>query len=138
MKKETIIAIFLGVGTGIFIAILIIVNTRKNNSFKLETFQPATITPQITFTPKKNEPLLISSPKDASSTSADKVIITGKAPKNSILIFQSSGSEVVLKTTSSDFNTIFPLELGENTIKVTQYSEKTTDTRIFTIYRLLK
>lgn len=136
MKKETLIAVLLGVGTGILIAILIIVNTRKNSSFKFGAFQPATITPQITFTPKKNEPLLISAPKDGLSTSADKIIITGKAPKNSILIIQSPSHEDALKTTSSDFSIEFPLDLGENIVKVTQHLDKTTDTRTFTVYRL--
>lgn len=138
MKKETIIAIILGVGTGIIIAILIIINTQKNSTSTDNSYQSTTITPEITFTPKKTEPLLITSPRDGSSTTSSTVQIKGKAPKGSTIIFQSASEELAIKTKSPEWSVNFPLSLGENMIKVVQYLDKTSDTRQFKIYKISK
>ncbi|OGK16451.1 hypothetical protein A2690_03835 [Candidatus Roizmanbacteria bacterium RIFCSPHIGHO2_01_FULL_39_12b] len=136
MKRETLIATTLGVTTGIIIAILIIFNTQKNGNQQLNTFRSIIVTPQITFEPKKNEPLLITGPKNGATTSDNEITITGKAPRGSLIVFQSATNEVVEKTKSSQFSASFKLEPGENVIRVVQYLGKTTESRELTIYKL--
>ncbi len=136
MKKETIIAVILGIGTGVIIAVLIIANSQKNNTSQAGTYEPATITPEITFEPKKTEPLLITSPIDKAIIANSSVLITGKAPKGSLIVVQSPYNEIAKKTTSSEFKLDFELEEGENIIEVTQYLDKTIDNRKITLYKI--
>lgn len=122
MKRETIIAIVLGVVMGALIAIFLILNVREKaiSEKKIITTQP---TPTLIIEKKEVEALEITSPKNDSSVNKDTITITGKAKKNSIIVFNSPSGERALKPEDSEFSIIFPLSLGQNIIKITAYNE---------------
>lgn len=135
MKKETIFAIILGVLTGVIMAVLIIVNSNKNTFFTPDTtLTNPSISPSIKFNTKKINPLLITNPANNVIFNHAKIKITGTCSKNAFLLLQSDSTEIALKTSASTFSIPYTLKTGENTIKITQYVDKTSDSREITIY----
>lgn len=134
MKKETIIAIILGVGTGIVIAVAILFATGRG------TLQPkkiiaGNITPTISIGSETIKPLTITTPQDKSTTDKATAHIKGSAEKNSLIVAHSAKSEVTLNTEeNSQFDFDFPLFPGENIIKITSYRGTAIDSQTLTIY----
>lgn len=126
MKKEVGLAIFFGVGLGLFVAFLMVFQIRK--------IQPKgtaiTPTPQIRITEEKTDSgLQITEPKNDSITSKKTVNVTGHAEKDSLVVVQSPLDEQVTKLTKDTFSIPFNLALGENVINITVYPS-TTSARI--------
>src|SRR3990167_9439134 len=128
MKKETTIAIILGVITGVVMAILIILNSNKTSKPSNNMLQPS-ISPLVQFNTKKGSPLLITSPANKLISSSSSITITGSCAKNALLVFQSASFESAIKTDASSFSTPVTLKTGENKFKITQYVDKTIDSR---------
>lgn len=134
MKKETIIAIILGIGAGIGIAFFLVRQsgtTPRNNDVILDE-----ITPTISLESSDIEPLLIQSPDPDTVTEDDTIDISATAPEGSLVVIQTVLEEIVLENTSKSFTETLDLIPGENVIKITAYNEKNIDTRTLVVYSI--
>src|SRR5690348_239406 len=125
MKKETVVALILGVGFGIGIAIFLIFTAKEKSISQKKVIIPPI--PTLTAFIPKEQSLLVSSPTNAQVFSKNTVTIQGKAEKNSLIVIQSPTSERVFKTVDGNFTIPFPLSLGENVIRITAYESSVTD-----------
>lgn len=135
MKKETILAIILGLILGSAFALILITNIKENGSKKKKIASP-TQAPTIKPTVMKIEPFTIIEPPPNYLTNKETVILKGKAEKNSLIVIQSPTSEKVFKTTKNDFSLEFPLSLGENLIRITNYQKNNTEEKLLKVYYL--
>lgn len=137
MKKESIIAIFLGISLGTAIALTMVAATKNNqkNNSKL----PVTPTIQIELeNDKKTTSFDVSAPQSGEIVSDEKITITGKSPKNSIVVVQSAIGEQINKTENETFSINTPLKPGENNIHLVSYFDGEAHEKNITIYRLSK
>lgn len=135
MKKETIVAIILGVVFGVFFSLLIINFTKKKSEInKDEILTQAK--PTLVVSPIKNQSLEISDPKQEEIVTKDVIALKGKGEKNSLLIIQSPQEEKILKLENEDFSTEIKLTLGENIIKITNYQQNNIDQKTVKVYYL--
>ena len=124
MKKETVVAVILGVGFGLIVAVFMVVRTRPQTTQNIKT-----ITNSISNEPTKqiNQSLVtnleIVSPKDNAVIKDKIVTITGKATKNSMIIIQSPVKDIIIKNKETNFKVDMPLSLGENIIQVNVYPD---------------
>ncbi|EKE13957.1 MAG: hypothetical protein ACD_12C00731G0002 [uncultured bacterium] len=125
MKKETIIAIFLGLLFGGVVAIFI---SLKSKDIELSTNK-------VIAPPKENisisnltgiemEPLELSEPANNAIFEKNVIHFKGTAAKNSLIIIQSPIKDLVVKNTQGKFDLEFPLALGENSIKMVVYPKE--------------
>lgn len=122
MKKETIIAILLGVGLGLVVAVLVTLKTRHKETQKVSPISNQLhVTPTVIAKPMQTSILEISEPQDGAITTTNSVLIKGHAPKDSLIIIQSPLETITLKNDTEDFSQKFSLALGENIIVVTAY-----------------
>jgi len=123
MKKESLIAIFLGVIFGLITASLIVDNLLKNNLEKVKSLpqkkEKNVITPVKTFNLKL---LSIEKPKNNLIVYEDKITIEGSADKDSLIVIQSPVEDEIFQNKKERFKIDFPLALGENVIKIVVYS----------------
>lgn len=133
MKKETSIAIFLGIIAGIGIAIFVILNSRGVTQDSGETIL-GDVSPTLAITTEDIDPLTISSPEDESVVDTNSIRIEGSTQAGALVIIQTPLQEDVIQSENGDFSSEVELVSGENEIKVTAYSEKNIDTRTLTIY----
>lgn len=125
MKKETAIAILLGVGLGLIFAIGVTLKTRNKDTKKVTPISHTlNITPSVTAKSAQSGTLEISEPEDGSIAAANSVVIKGKAPKNSLIVIQSPVQTFTFTNDTEEFSQKFSLALGENVIIVTAYPEK--------------
>lgn len=122
MKKETGIAIFLGVTFGIVLSLVMILKTKDSqmgkskpltNEKKVVTAIPKTEAVSTTFK--------ILEPQNKQITSSKTVTIKGQAEQDALLVVQSPIKDLVVKLEKKDFSISFPLALGENVIGLTLY-----------------
>lgn len=123
MKKETIIAIVLGVIFGVVVAGVMIFKTKgvmtKNTNPVIST---TSVTPTITVSKtSQSQAFSIQQPDTDTIQSTKTLSIVGKAIKDSLIIVQSPISSLSLKNDKEDFKTDFPLALGENIIHISVY-----------------
>ena len=122
MKKETIIAVFLGIAFGGILAFFLIV---KNKEFQLNKNKVIAPTGTMTQTSVKETinivPLEITEPNENSVVNKNSVRIKGKVTKGSLIIIESPINDMVFKNEKEDFSVDFPLALGENAIKFVVY-----------------
>ncbi len=121
MKKETSIAIGMGIVFGLVFSFLVITNTQKNQSVsrKIQTDKSRTVT--TTDQQTIEQPVTISSPQDGMIIGSPSVTIKGKADKGSFIVIQTPIKDVSLTTQSEDFSYSIPLSLGENVIHISVY-----------------
>jgi hypothetical protein len=125
MKKETIIAIVLGVVAGLGVAVVMLEKAREHQMTNTQA-----ISSNVQLTPKvasnQLQILGISTPDDGSISSQKSTEIKGKASKNALLIVQSPLKTIVQKMDADTFDIKnFPLTLGENIIRVSVYPKGT-------------
>lgn len=125
MKKETYIAVFLGVGLGIFAAIVMVLKTRES---KVEKPLPvptnaAKETPIAPINTADFQTFEISEPQNNSIVNKNSISIKGKAPKDSLILIQSPIKEVSLKNENDNFSVDMPLVFGENVIRIAVYAK---------------
>ncbi len=135
MKKETIIAIILGLTLGACIAIALILSAHRKEITEKKVIN-SNVSPTIVNLTNTVEQFDISNPKNNSSVTKDTITIKGNAPSNSLLIIQSKNTEKNIKTTSGSFSTDFPVSYGENVIRVTAYIGIGINDKVITIYRI--
>lgn len=124
MKKETIIAIFLGIFFGGLFGFFLITKNKEEEIKKNKTIVPTEIQAKKVVNQKINfQPLEITDPNDSSITDQNTIIIRGKATKNSLIIVQSPIKDIVYKNKNENFSIEMPLALGENVIKIVSYPE---------------
>jgi hypothetical protein len=125
MKKETPIAIFLGIFLGALLAVFIITKNREKQLEKTKTIAPSiTITPKHTNQVTTEQSFEITSPSDGDIVSKNTITIAGKSVKGSTIIIQSPIKEIVQKNEAGSFSIDFPLAFGENTIQITIYNKE--------------
>ena len=122
MKKESIIAILLGVGLGLIVAVLVTIKTRHKETQKVSPISNELhVTPTVMAKLIQTSTLEISEPQMGAISATNSIIIKGHAPKNTLIIIQSPLQTITLKNDTEDFSQKFPLALGENIIIVTAY-----------------
>lgn len=125
MKKETIIAVVLGIGLGILVAVGIVI---KNRQFEIQKMKAISLT-QITPTPfSRNistETLEITEPQTGAIITTNSVSIKGKVSKGSLIVIQSQLKTQVIKDAPEELSVTFPLALGENSIDIVTYPKDT-------------
>jgi len=120
MKKETSIAVGMGIVFGLIFSFLVIVNTQKNQSVSQKT--PAQKNrPVKTQQQTIVQPILISEPNDSVIVGEASVKIKGKTDKNSFVVIQSQIKDVSFTTKTEEFEYTIPLSLGENIIHISAY-----------------
>ncbi|MBI2641130.1 hypothetical protein HYW87_00860 [Candidatus Roizmanbacteria bacterium] len=125
MKRETTIAILLGMLLGGLVAVVIIVKNRQQLLGKTKTIAPISktgVNPTVNAFNYQN--LELSDPQDGQIFEKNSMTIKGKVDPGSLITIQSPIKDLVFKNEKKDFSTEFPLALGENTITVTAYSKK--------------
>lgn len=125
-KSEIIIAVFVGLTTGLAFSYLLyalnkkpVISKRKQTVEKVTSLSP--------FTTKKSMDqkaviahLTILSPIDKSIVSSSKITITGQSPKNSTIILLSENEEKIMEMTSKEnFQIETNLVDGENQLNLT-------------------
>lgn len=135
MKKETVIAIVLGIATGVAVAFFLIIKSQDKKTEEKQLVTPQ-ISPTIKILQQQPTRLDISAPVNASSSDSDQVTIKGSAGKNALIVIHSATSEKAIKNTDGNFSTTFPLSIGENIIKITEYDGNAVEERSLTIYYL--
>ena len=125
MKKETIIAVFLGLLFGAVVAIFI---SLKSKDIELSTNKviapPKENVLSVNLTGIEMQPLDISEPADRAIFEKNIIRFKGTAVKDSLIIIQSPIKDLVVKNTQGKFDLEFPLALGENSIKIAVYPKE--------------
>ncbi len=126
MKKETVIAIMLGIVFGVIVAVVMVVKTKDQQIDKVKPMNTALhITPTISVNNTQFQPLQITSPETGVIVDKNAVTITGKASKDALIVIQSPIKTMIMKVTSETFSADFPLAFGENVITVSEYQKDT-------------
>ncbi|GIW65000.1 MAG: hypothetical protein KatS3mg092_0933 [Patescibacteria group bacterium] len=141
MKKETLIAIFMGLIFGGFFGIFLINKNKDLSLSKNKILAPTSI---LTQKNSQNNvvdfiPLEIKEPNDYFITNENNIDIVGKATKDSLIVVQTPIKDIVYKNEKEDFKINIPLALGENVIKIVDYpKDKTFDSqeKILRVYYL--
>lgn len=133
MKKETIIAITLGILAGVGIAIFTIRSTQLNKSTSDEILTDQ-VTPTVSIETSDIKPLLINEPDDQSVVTKSSVTVKGTAENDSLIVIQTPEYEKTLIPENNLFEDEIPLFEGENVILVTAYIDKNIDTRTLKVY----
>lgn len=120
MKKETSIAIVMGIVFGLLFSFLVIVNTQKNQSVSQKTSTQKT-RPVTTEQQTVAQPMTITEPSDGAVIADPSVTIKGKTDKNSLVIVQTQVKDISFTTKSEEFEQSVPLTLGENVIHINAY-----------------
>ena len=139
MKKESLIAIILGLFFGFVFAVFIVIILSQNKLEKRKILvsekNVATLSPakKIDFTP-----LTIDKPNNNIIVNKDQISIEGSVDKDSLIIIQSPIKDLVLQNKEKKFTVDFPLALGENVIKIVVYPKhsniKTQEKTLFIYY----
>lgn len=142
MKKESLIAVVLGLTFGLIFSIILIQSNKKppketkeiniNSSLKSPTIIP--VKDNKTEVPT----LTITSPQDNLITSQNRIEIKGEAPKNSLIIIQNVNNEKIFENKNKKFTVEIPLNYGANQLTIFAYP-KNIQTALFkklTIYYL--
>jgi len=125
MKKETIIAIILGLLFGGVVAIFISLKSKDIELSKNKVIAPPKeniVSPNLTST--EMQPLDLTEPANNAIFDKDIIRFKGTAVKDSLIIIQSPMKDVVVKNTNGKFDIEFPLALGENSIKMVVYPKE--------------
>lgn len=141
MKKETTIAIFMGITFGVILS-LIMVSRTKSRSTNLTNKKNVNDASQIvTPIPQtgKDFSFEVTTPPNNVIVSKNAISISGKISADSLVVIQSPIKDVILNTTKTTFSADFPLALGENVIHIvvypkdSQYKSQEKELRVFYI-----
>ncbi|QQS43840.1 hypothetical protein IPM65_06935 [Candidatus Roizmanbacteria bacterium] len=128
MKQETIVAIVFGILLGAGAGLFVLFQTNNSDEAKvipIESDDKKVITQPVTASTSQAQ-LVVSSPEPGAVVNEDTVTISGKAPLNGLIVFQSQVAEEILKNEKGDFSVEMPLALGENVIQISVYSGSST------------
>jgi len=125
MKKETIIAIILGLFFGGVVAIFISLKSKDIELSKNKVIAPPKeniVSPNLTSA--EMQPLDLTEPANNAIFDKDIIRFKGTAVKDSLIIIQSPMKDVTVKNINGKFDIEFPLALGENSIKMVIYPKE--------------
>jgi len=123
MNRETIIAISMGVGLGVIVALVVLFQSNKGDETKVVAVKPnQAITKEKSTQPSAPKLLTLTSPEQGSVVDSDTVTIAGKVQKNSLIVVQSPVFEHTFKNKQDTFHIDVDLALGENVIQISAYS----------------
>ena len=144
MKKEVLLAIFLGFGLGLIITFGIWTANKslqqlknRNTNTMVSPSPDANITPEPTRA-QQDAPLqlTVTSPEDESLSNQDSVTVTGKASaKANIIIVYEDGEKIIQADDSGNISQEIDLVGGYNTIVITTFDNdgnESTETRVVT------
>ena len=122
MKKETLIAIFLGIGLGLIVAIVVTLKTKRTDTKKVTPISNTLkVTPAVTAKSLQTATFEISEPQAEAIITKNSVVIKGHAPKESLIVIQSPIQTLTFINETELFEKNFPLALGENVILIAAY-----------------
>ncbi|MEN9328168.1 MAG: Glucodextranase, domain [Candidatus Parcubacteria bacterium] len=127
MKKETLIAVILGIMFGVVVAFFMIFKTKDQQTQKVKPLTTSTmqVTPTVPVKNTEYQPLAISEPEAGIITDKNSITIKGSTGKDALIVIQSPLKSVTFKNDKEDFSAVFPLAFGENVILVTAYPKDT-------------
>lgn len=123
MKREGIIAVIIGIGLGAIVGVVFLVFfSQQDQVAQSETISnvPEGET-QVREVQNRDFQFSISEPSNFSVARVDTISVTGKASRNSLLVIQSAGTDIVREINSEQFTVDINLALGENNIHFTLY-----------------
>lgn len=120
MKKETSLAVGMGIVFGLVFSFLVIANTQKNQSVSQKTSTQKT-RPVTTEQQTVAQPITITEPNDGAIIPSASVTIKGKTDKNSFIIIQTQIKDMSFTNKTEQFEYNVPLSLGENVIHISAY-----------------
>lgn len=142
MKKESLIAVFLGLTFGLIFSMILIQSHKKPPKKTKELNINTSLKSPTIATAKniKNEvpTLTITSPQDNLITYQNRIEIKGEAPKSSLIIIQNVNNEKIFENKNTKFTVELPLNYGANQLTIFAYP-KNIQTALFkklTIYYL--
>ncbi len=122
MKKETSIAILLGISFGLILSFFMITKTKDKSLEKTKTLsneKKATIATHNLIT--QEQTFKISSPQNKAIVNTKTVTIKGTVEKDALVVIQSPVKDMVFKSDRTNFSVDFPLAMGENIIQISVY-----------------
>lgn len=136
MKRETIVAVTLGVSIGIIVALAITFISREKKNQAKQVLTPP-LSPTVAITKEEEQALEITKPTKEFVTNKKSIKVEGKAAKDSLIIIQSPIAEEVVKLVEKEsFSIDFPLSLGENMLRITAYKDKNVEEKTLPVYYL--
>lgn len=125
MKKEAIIAIFLGLLFGGVIAVFI---SFKSKDMELEKNKVISSPKEKVISPNSSgleqQSLALSEPADRTIFDNNIIRLKGTALKDSLIVIQSPIKDLAIINKKEKFDLEFPLALGENSIKIVVYPKE--------------
>lgn len=125
MKKETLVAVFLGLLFGGIVAVFISLKSKDIELSTNKVIAPPNekvLSPNLTGT--EMQLLELSEPANNAIFNKDIIRFKGIAAKDSLIVIQSPIKDLVVKNTQGKFDFEFPLALGENSIKIVVYPKE--------------
>ena len=125
MKKETMVAIFLGLLFGGVVAVFISFKSKDIELAKNKVIAPP---PDKVSSPNSSEielrSLELTEPADRAIVENNTVRLKGTALKDSLIVIQSPIKNLIVSNKQEKFDLEFPLTLGENSIKIVVYPKE--------------
>jgi len=125
MKKETMVAIFLGLLFGGVVAVFISFKSKDIELAKNKVIAPP---PDKVSSPNSSEielrSLELTEPADRAIVENNTVRLKGTALKDSLIVIQSPIKNLIVSNKQEKFDLEFPLALGENSIKIVVYPKE--------------
>ncbi len=132
MKRETVIAISLGILLGVGIGLFVLFKSSGTDQTKVipvgDTEQTKVVTTNSTS--EGQTILTIQEPAENIVVKKKDITIKGKAQPNSLIVVQSQIYSEILKNEKEDFAIPFTLALGENTLSINAYSNSSNPQEI--------
>ena len=125
MKKETLIAVFMGLLFGGIVAVFISLKSKDIELSKNKVIAPPkenVLSPNITGVEVK--PLELFEPANNAIFNKNTIRFKGMAVKDSVIVIQSPIKDLIVKNSQEKFDLEFPLALGENSIKIVVYPKE--------------
>ena len=124
MKKETGLAIGLGVLFGLVFSFVIILNTQTNKAVtqkkQMAKSRPAVESRQSKVVVKQIE---VTAPNDRAVFEDASATVRMKVEKNSFIVIQTPSQDIAFENESENVAKDVPLSLGENIIHISVYSK---------------
>ena len=125
MKKETVVAILLGLLFGGVVAVFISFKSKDIELAKNKVIAPP---PDKVSSPNSSEielrSLELTEPADRAIVENNTVRLKGTAAKDSLIVVQSPLKDLIVSNKQEKFDLEFPLTLGENSIKIVVYPKE--------------
>src|SRR3989338_1030431 len=125
MKKETMVAIFLGLLFGGVVAVFISFKSKDIELAKNKVIAPPK---EKVTSPNSSEiglrSLELTEPADRAIVENNTVRLKGTALKDSLIVVQSPIKDLIINNKQEKFDLEFPLALGENSIKIAIYPKE--------------